>query len=244
MVTPLVERYARDGVLVLGGARAILLQIADPVVGAAVAEHSDFVRRPMQRLRNTLTFVYAITFGTPEQAATVTRLVNRSHAGVTGAADAARQLWVAATLYDTATLVHDALFGPLAPAEADEVYRAHAVLGEALQVSPGAWPSDRAAFARYWAAASAGLEVTDDARRVARELLHPLAVPWWVRAGMPLVRCLTAGMLPADLRAAYQLPDNPRRYRAALGFVRVLARVTPRRLREWPSRYYLARLGQ
>ncbi|MEP6480080.1 MAG: oxygenase MpaB family protein [Rhodoglobus sp.] len=244
MVTPLVERYARDGVLILGGARAILLQIADPVVGAAVAEHSAFARRPMQRLRNTLTFVYAVTFGTPEQAATVARLVNRSHAGIRGAADAARQLWVAATLYETATLVHDAVFGPLEPAAADEVYRAYAALGEALQVPAGAWPPDRAAFARYWAETSVGLEVTEHARRVARELLHPVAVPWWVRPGMPLVRTLTAGMLPPDLRTAYDLPDHPRRYRAAVGFVRAVARITPRRLREWPSRHYLSRLGQ
>ena len=36
------ERYARDSTLVLGGAAAILLQIADPVVGRGVAAHSAF----------------------------------------------------------------------------------------------------------------------------------------------------------------------------------------------------------
>ncbi|MES1170192.1 MAG: oxygenase MpaB family protein, partial [Leifsonia sp.] len=54
------EEYAADGVLVLGGAAAILLQVADPVVARGVAEHSDFARRPMDRLRNTLRYVYAV----------------------------------------------------------------------------------------------------------------------------------------------------------------------------------------
>lgn len=241
--TATVERFARDGALVLGGARAILLQIADPVVGAGVAEHSDFARRPMRRLRNTLTFVYAVVVGTSDQAAAMTGYVDRAHSRVIGAIDADRQLWVAATLYETASTVHEALYGALSSTEADEVYHAHAALGEALQVPIGAWPESRAAFATYWASAVSRLVVSDDARRVARQLLHPVAVPWWVKPGMPLVRCLTSGMLPPVLREAYRLATHPRRYRAALGLVRAIVRATPRRLREWPSRYYLASLS-
>jgi uncharacterized protein (DUF2236 family) len=46
---------AREGALLAGGARAILLQIAHPAVGRGVAEHSDFAGRPLDRLRATLT---------------------------------------------------------------------------------------------------------------------------------------------------------------------------------------------
>ena len=37
MLSPAAARYASDGVLIAGGARAILLQVADPAVGAGVA---------------------------------------------------------------------------------------------------------------------------------------------------------------------------------------------------------------
>jgi len=59
---------------------------------------------------------------------------------------------------------------------------------------------------------------------------------------MPLVRTLTGGLLPERLAAAYGLPRHPRRYRAAIAVVRVLARITPRRLSELPSRRLLARI--
>jgi uncharacterized protein (DUF2236 family) len=48
---------AREGVLLAGGARAILLQLANPAVGRGVARHSDFASNPLQRLRNTLSYV-------------------------------------------------------------------------------------------------------------------------------------------------------------------------------------------
>src|ERR1700733_2781811 len=111
MASAAVERYASDGVLIVGGARAILLQVADPVVAAAVARHSDFAHRPVERLRNTLTFPYAVVLGTADDANAAAAHVNRRHVPVRGANDPDLQLWVAATLYDTATLVHTVVYG-------------------------------------------------------------------------------------------------------------------------------------
>lgn len=230
------DQFAADGALVLGGLRAILLQLADPVVAAAVAEHSDFARDPMKRLRNTLAFVYAIALGTPEQARAAARRVNGAHTGIPGSVDPARQLWVAATLYETSITVHERLFGPIDDALADEVYRRNAAIGTALQVTDDLWPADRAAFDDYWRAKLSTIEVTDAARRVARELFAARAAAWWVRLAMPIVRDLTVGLLPREVRAAYRLRLRPRRYRAALRIARFAVRVTPRVIREWPSR--------
>lgn len=230
------ERYARDGTLVLGGGAAILLQIADPVVGRGVAAHSAFADDPMRRLRHTLGYVYAISLG---DAATIRRAasyVDRAHAGVPGATDPDRQLWVAATLYRVGVEVHELLHGPLYADLADEIYSASAALGTSLQVPAGLWPADRDAFERYWTDAVRNLEVTDDARAVAGDLLHPRRVPLWVRAGMPLGRTLTAGLLPASVRDAYRMPWNPRAFRRAVRVARLVSRLTPRRVRELPSR--------
>jgi len=238
------EEYAADGVLVLGGAAAILLQIGDPVVARGVAEHSDFAHRPMARLRNTLSYVYAVGLGSQQQSRLAASAVDRAHARVTGARDADRQLWVAATLHQVGISVHELLVGPLSPSLADEIYAASERLGSSLQLPSGAWPVDREAFATYWVNAVAGLEIGADARGIARDLLRNRAIPWWTRPAMPIVRVVTSGLLPTSVREAYGLPWHPHRYRAAIGFVRLLRRVTPRRLRELPSRRLLAGLTE
>jgi uncharacterized protein (DUF2236 family) len=240
-----VSRFASDGVLIAGGARAILLQVADPAVAVGVAHHSDFAHRPVERLRNTLTFAYAVVLGTPDDAAAVASFVNRAHVPVNRAEDAELQLWVAATLYDTAVRVHDRVFGPATADLADEVYRAYAALGTSLQMPASLWPADRDAFSTYWDARVDSLDVTDDARQIAHDLFAPVTAPAWLRAGLPLGRTLTMDLLPASIRSAYGFewtPRDERRARRAWSLLRFVVAVTPHRLRAWPSRRYLKRL--
>jgi uncharacterized protein (DUF2236 family) len=167
---PAFERYARDSALVLGGAAAILLQLGDPVVARGVAQHSAFADDPMRRLRHTLGYVYAITLGDAGQVRRVAGSVDSAHAGVPGATDPDRQLWVASTLYRVGVDVHELLRGPMPGDVADEVYEASALLGTALQMPAALWPRDRTAFDAYWMDAVAALEIGDDARAVARDL--------------------------------------------------------------------------
>jgi uncharacterized protein (DUF2236 family) len=242
MVSEVVARYASDGVLIAGGGRAILLQVADPTVAAGVARHSDFAHRPLQRLHNTLTYVYAVVLGTPEDATRVAGFVGRAHTPVAGAEDVALQLWVAATLYETAALVHERVFGPVPDATAEEIYLGYAPLGTALQMPDSAWPADRAAFREYWDTRVAKLTVTDDARQIAHDLFAPITAPAWLRAALPLARLLTIDLLPASIREGYGFdwtPRDERRAARAWGVIRFLARVTPQYLRATPSRRYL-----
>ena len=246
-----------EGVLVAGGGRAILLQLADPAVGRGVARHSDFADRPLDRLVGTLEYVYAVVFGDAAAVRAVRQRVNAAHAPVHGGAAGGRpsydaydpelQLWVAATLYDTAVLMYESVFGRLDTASADRIYREYAVLGTALQVPEGAWPADRAAFRRYWDDRVSRLDVTPEVRAVARALLRPTRVPRPVRAGMPLATLLTAGLLPPELRAAFGLRWTARLQRRFDGWLLVLRAVVPRlplRLRTLPRDAMLRRLSR
>lgn len=235
------DDYLAEGTLVLGGGAALLLQLAHPTVARAVAGHSRFTRDPMRRLRHTLGYVYAVGLGTPEAAEAAAAAVGRAHGGIPGATDAEPQLWVAATLYEVGMRVHDVLFRPLPDAVADEVYAVSGRFGTRLQVPPELWPATRVDFAAYWERMLPALVVGDDAREVAAAILRPArgTVPWWVRAALPLGRLATAALLPDRIRDAYGLARRPRRERAALALVRALARLTPRRIRQLPSRLLL-----
>ena len=237
---------AREGALLAGGARAILLQVAHPAVGQGVAEHSDFAGRPLDRLRATLTYVYCVTFGTPSEIKAVAAKVTAAHRGVAGAgyraSDPELQLWVAATLYDTAVLLYEELFGTMEPARADRVYDQYAVLGTALQVPAGLWPADRHRFRVYWDRMIDTLEVSDEARRVARDLLAAEHAPLALRAAMPLNRFLTAAWLPDRIRSQYGLcwdGRQQRRYNLLRTVGAPLYRIVPVPLREVPKTWYL-----
>ena len=238
-----------EGILLAGGARAILLQLANPGVGHGVAEHSDFARRPLARLHGTLTYLYVIVYGTPEESRRVARMVGEAHTPVHSAPggpvpydarDAALQLWVAATLYDTAMRVRELVYGPLEPVDAESLLADYSVIATALGVPRAMWPANSAAFAQYWSTAERALRVDDTARGVARGLLHPSAGPWWLRAAMPTVRLLTAGLLNAKLRDAYDLPFDERRYRWLVRLTRALYPRLPRWIRCAPRRRYLS----
>jgi uncharacterized protein (DUF2236 family) len=234
------RRYAADSSLVLGGLAAILLQLAHPVVARGVAESSSFARDPLKRLRHTLAYVYAVQLGSPDQHAMAARRVDSAHAHVAGARESGPQLWVTATLVRTGMQVYELLHGRLSRELADEIHEAGGDLGMSLQLPRIAWPADRAAFDHYWDATLPTLEVGDDARAVAVELLAARAAPWWLRLLLPVTREFTAVLLPPRLRDAYGLPRHPRRGRAVVAVVRGLVRIAPRRLLELPSRRLLA----
>jgi uncharacterized protein (DUF2236 family) len=239
-----LRQVAGEGILLAGGARAILLQVANPAVARGVDEHSDFAARPVNRLHATLRYVYAVTCGTDADRERVAEAVNAVHRQVVGpgydAGDPELQLWVAATIYDTAVDLYERIFGVLPAPRAEEVYRGYAIVGTTLQMPAERWPADRAAFGAYWAKALADLRVGDDARRIAHDLLHPSAVA--MRALAPTIRLFTGGLLPPSLRDDYGLPWSARRQR---GFDRMLRAAAvgyphlPAPVRELPVRFYL-----
>ncbi|MEH6781573.1 MAG: oxygenase MpaB family protein [Rhodoglobus sp.] len=239
-----IADVSADVALLAGGGAAILLQIAHPAVGQAVAEHSDFARRPLDRLNGTLTYLYVTVYGTPAEAAEVARRVGAAHRPVRAegydARDPQLQLWVAATLYDTAMRVRELVFGPLREVDAEALLSDYAVIATALGVPRALWPSDRAAFAAYWNESVASLSVTDASRGVAQQLLHPTGGPSWLRAVMPLVRVLTAGLLRPELREAYALPHHQKRFDRIMRITRAIYPRLPRWLRFATQRRYLA----
>lgn len=249
------RRHGAEGVLLLGGGAAILLQLADPRVARGVARHSGFRERPLDRLLGTLDYVYAIGFGDDDIADAAVRTVNARHAPVRGPAsaegpeydafDADAQRWVASTLLAVALELHERLWGPLDAAAGDEIVRSYAAVGHRLQSAAAGWPDSRAEFDAWWAERIARLEVGADARSVARSLFSGAsALPFGAAALLPPVRIITAALLPSDVREAYGFRWTPLVERVANGWLDAIASVwpfLPRMIRHAPMHASLRR---
>lgn len=202
-----LRRIHREGVLLLGGGRALLLQLAHPDIARGVAEHSSYAHDRWGRLMRTLRPMYAIAFGTAEQAREAAAGVNRQHERVRGegyeALDPSLLLWVLATLIDTSLDMHARFLRPLTEEEADAYYGDMRRVGELLRLPSSHLPPDMTAFRQYFAATVAGLKVSDEARSIVEVLTQydPLTAPVILPS-----RFLTAGTLPPTLREQFGLP--------------------------------------
>ncbi|MFD3813201.1 oxygenase MpaB family protein [Rhodococcus sp. NPDC058639] len=238
--------FVGESMLLLGAGATVLLQLAARGVGHGVAEHSTTLQRPLDRLRTTMTYVYAVTLGSPEEKQQIVRMVNKAHVPVHSetynAFDPELQLWVAATLYRNGTEMYSRIFGELGDNDREHLYRQSAVYGTALQVKEHMWPATRADFEAYWEEMIASFEVDAKVRAFARHLLSGGDAPLAVRALMPLQRFMTTGLLPQRLRKEFGLPWSRRDQRRFDLFWKLFPPVyrrVPRPIRQLSATYYL-----
>ncbi|MFF5288723.1 oxygenase MpaB family protein [Paractinoplanes globisporus] len=241
-----IRRVAREGLMLAGGGRATLLQIAHPGVARGVHDHSDFAGRPLDRLRKTMIYVYGVLFGTRDEARAISQAVAAMHRRVTGpgyrADDPELQVWVNATLYDTAMVLYQRVVGPLPTADADVCYQQYSVLATSIGCPGSAWPADRAAFTSYWEEMVVNLRVGAEARVIGNALMWPRNLPVALRPGVPLNRFVTIGLLPAPIREGYHFRWSRRRERlldGGLSAASVVYPHLPHVLRDAAKDYYL-----
>jgi uncharacterized protein (DUF2236 family) len=210
----MARRLHREGVLLLGGGRALLMQIAHPMIARGVAEHSNFRADRVDRLLRTLRPTLAIVFGSRDQALRAAAGINRIHEGVTGAGYAAKDaellLWVLATLIDTSVMMHERFVRPLSPEEGAAYYDDMRRVGELLAVPASVMPDTLEGLQAYVWDMSQSLEVTTEAREISEVLFASNLLTWPV---MGSVRQLTAGLLPPPLRSQFGLAWSNRRDR-------------------------------
>ncbi len=235
-------RVWREQAQLLGGGRAILLQLAHPMVAAGVAQHSDFQSDPLGRLNRTLDTMLTIVFGRRAEAEARLRHFHALHAPVQGhlmhaagrypahaayyAHDPALKLWVHATLMDTGLLIQERFVQPLTSAERAAFYADSQMLARRMGIPDALIPPTLADFRAYMASMLSGdtLTVTDTSRALARVIFDPpILLP--LRLGVRFAGVITAGLLPDHLRVAYGMPWNGRR-QALLNGVEPLVRRT------------------
>ncbi len=187
-------RLNREAMLLLAaGPRALLMQLAHPLVAEGVDQHSNFRQDPWGRLHGTLRSYLRIVFGTERAARAEIERLNRLHTRVTGpvsdptaretsgaatytARDPALAFWVHATLVDSTLVANDAWIARLPRERQAAFYEETKPIAEWFGVPASMIPSDFDAFERYMAkmiGPGGPVQVTSTARDLAQTILHP-----------------------------------------------------------------------
>jgi uncharacterized protein (DUF2236 family) len=248
----------REVIVIAGWGRAILLQLAHPLVAAGVSDHSSFrgsLITGFKRLSSTVGAMLALTFGKEEEAITAAAEINCIHDRVTGrlveavgalvagerysAHDPDLLRWVHATLLDSLPLTYELVVGPLTRDERDRYCAEAAIMEPLLDIPHGLLPRDSAELDAYVREmlASRRIVICARGRAVARGILFP---PGW-RLMWPAFRALqliTIGLLPPSIREGYGFRWTAQDARALDRWstaLRLVHHAAPPFVREWPA---------
>lgn len=257
----LVWRRTGEWTLLLGAGRALILQVAHPVVAAGVGDHSDYAEQPWRRLTGTLDLFHSVIFGTrdesPAEAGARLRELHKRIRGVDAqgrryhALDPEAFHWVHATLLETMVAVLSRFSRPLTPPELERFYAEMCHVGRLYGLRDRDMPPDWAAFRVYYDGMVADrLEDSERLQHVIATVFHPtkpqavpLPVGVWNVASWPaaeLMRLATVGLLPPVLRERFGLPwsrEKELALRAHAGAIRRIVPLVPDRLRLMPPVY-------
>ena len=249
------ELINAERIVLLGWGRAILMQLAHPLVAAGVDEHSTFRAHPLapfKRLHDTIRAMLALTFGTPDETGRATDGINRIHDRVHGvlredtgrfragtrysAHDPELLAWVELTLLESLPLAYETFVAPLTDHDRDAWCRDACInvglLGVRVEDIPDSYDGVKRAVRHRLAS---DIAVGDTARRLARSMLYPplapLAWPTW-----RLHQLAAIGLLAPELREQYELgwtPADQRSLDRCARACRAIVPRVPRLLRQW-----------
>ncbi|HEX4206187.1 MAG TPA: oxygenase MpaB family protein [Ktedonobacteraceae bacterium] len=252
--TSVTWKLGREAIVDLGGARAVLMQIAHPLVAAGVMEHSRYMTDPFGRAMSTFMLGQMLTFGSTKTAQQAARTINRLHTHVQGqltssagayqagttyhARDPELLLWVQATLVDTVLLMYPLFIGPISPAEQERYYQESKQTGRLLGLPLDLMPKSVDDLHAYVHAMlySQQLAATIEARQIAHQLFFPPA-PGIFKPAMYLHLYLTNALLPEPVRELYGFEWGPKKqllFETSASGLRTFLRHLPASLRVLP----------
>ena len=232
----------------IGGSRAVLMQLAHPLIATAVMEHSRYMTDPIGRAESTFMLGQMLVFGSTRTAREAARTINRLHAHVHGhlkaaagdytagtayrAYDPELLLWVYATIVDTILLLYPMFIKPLNWQEQNTFYQESKQIARMLGLPLSRLPQTVDDLRRYvyTMVYSNRLAATPQARRLAHQVLFPPTSA----ALAPLKYFniyLTSALLPPPVRQMYDLHWGPKQQRLfeafAAGLKPILAHLPP-----------------
>jgi uncharacterized protein (DUF2236 family) len=238
-------RVHREVTVLFGGARAVLMQAAHPLVIAGARKTGFYERNPWKRLQRTLILTYTITFGSVAEAHAAAARINDVHARIKGAdevtglpydaLDPELLLYVHACLVDSALLFEEMTVGELDDAGRQRFHEEQTIAAELVRIPRELIPPTYRALRAHLADVvdSGILRVGESARFIADLFVHPPPEAEW-RAVLRIVSKLAFGTLPPALREMYGVDLTAPRaaaMRAAFAATRRLRPLLPPRYR-------------
>jgi len=206
--------------VLFGGARALLMHAAHPLIAAGARQTSFYQRDPWKRLIRTLSLQNSVTFGTKKEADESAHRINKLHEVIKGkdpisqgtydALDHEQLLWVHACLQISSIYFYEKTVKKLTTAEKDKYHEENMIAAELVLVDIKQMPTTHDEL-KDWVIMKSKekdyLRLTDVAEDV-KDIIGGGPVPKHIKPIWPFIAFTAFHTLPPEFKEIYGIKSS------------------------------------
>ena len=206
--------------VLFGGARALLMHAAHPLIAAGARQTSFYQRDPWKRLIRTLSLQNSVTFGTKEEADESANRINKLHELIKGkdevtggtydALDNEQLLWVHACLQISSIYFYELTVRRLTEEEKNQYHTENTKVAEMMLIEKNFIPKTHQELKKWVIEKSRNnkyLLSTDVARDV-QNIIAGGPVPRHIKPVWPFISFTAFNTLPKEFKLIYGIKSS------------------------------------
>ena len=203
--------------VLFGGARALLMHAAHPLIAAGARQTSFYQRDPWKRLIRTLSLQNSVTFGTKEEADESAHRINKLHevikgkdevsGGIYDALDHEQLLWVHACLQISSIYFYEKTVKKLSENEKNNYHKENMIAAEMVLIDISKMPKTHDELKKWVIKKSKEnkyLIYTDVAKDV-QDIISGGPVPTHIKPIWPFIAFTAFHTLPEEFKTIYNI---------------------------------------
>ena len=221
----LMWRVNKEITVLFGGARALLMHAAHPLISAGARQTSFYQRDPWKRLIRTLSLQNSVTFGTKQEADESANRINKLHevikgkdpvtGGIYDALDYEQLLWVHACLQVSSIYFYEKTVKKLSDDEKNQYHKENMLAAKIMLVDVNRMPKTHEELKEWVINKSKDKEyllLTDVAQDV-YDIISGGPVPVHIKPIWPFISFTAFNTLPKEFKDIYGIKEtNLKRY--------------------------------
>ena len=216
----LMWRVNKEITVLFGGARALLMHAAHPLISAGARQTSFYQRDPWKRLIRTLSLQNSVTFGTKKEADESANRINKLHevikgkdpitGGIYDALDHEQLLWVHACLQVSSIYFYEKTVKKLSDEEKNQYHKENMLSAKLMLVDLKRMPKSHEELKQWVIKKSKEkdyLLLTDVAQDV-YDIISGGPVPIHIKPIWPFISFTAFNTLPKEFKEIYGIKET------------------------------------
>jgi len=210
----------REITVLFGGARALLMHAAHPLIAAGARQTSFYQRDPWKRLIRTLSLQNSVTFGNKQEADESAHRINKLHEVINGkddvtggyydALDHEQLLWVHACLQISSIYFYEITVKKLTEQEKNQYHLENMKAAELVLVNKDKMPKTHDGLKNWVIEKSQedGYLVSTDVAEDVKNIIGGGPVPMHIKPIWPFIAFIAFNTLPREFKEIYGISDS------------------------------------